>query len=188
MFTGISWLFNLQTHQPDSQKLWITCMQHLWFHQTVDPRQYQHILTLCWCVWQKLMRITIGTYLEGMFFKSLGFVVSKSSNLDYTTWILGLHVAQLRVIFALPEHLRHPHLPNRLTYIDWFTPFRTPHSNSSIFSVSRSERNHGPISEIIPLDSIVSSCHLIPRFGTKYLPAKWDSDSVLEQCKSFFFK
>ena len=41
-------------------------------------------------------------------------------------------------------------------------------------------------SEIITLDSNVCSCHLIPRYGTKYLPAKWDSDSVLEQCKSFF--
>jgi hypothetical protein len=105
------------------------------------------------------------------------------SNLDNP---IGLRVAQLRVIFALPEHLRHSHLPEKLAYVDWFTPFRTPHTDSGLFPVSRTSRNNGPISEIIPLDSIVSSCHLIPRFGTKYLPAKWDSDSVLEECKSFF--
>ena len=99
---------------------------------------------------------------------------------------IGLRVAQLRVIFSLPEHLRHPHLPNKLAYVDWFTPFRTPHLDSGLFPVSRTSRNNGPISEIIPLNSIASSCHLVPRFSTKYLPAKWDSDSVLEECKSFF--
>jgi len=105
------------------------------------------------------------------------------------TYLEGLRVAQLRVIFALPEgpeHLRHSRLPTRLAYIDWFTPFRAPHPDSGLFPVSRTSRNNAPISEIIPLDSILSSCHIIPRFGTKYLPAKWDSDSVLEQCKSFF--
>jgi hypothetical protein len=99
---------------------------------------------------------------------------------------IGLRVAQLRVIFALPEHLRHSHLPDKLAYVEWFTQFRAPHPDSGLLSVSRTSRNNGPISEIIPLNSIVSSCHLIPRFGTKYLPAKWDSDSVLEECRSFF--
>jgi hypothetical protein len=124
---------------------------------------------------------TIGTCLQGEYaVKSLAHVVS---NLDNA---LGLRVAQLRVIFALPEHLQHPLLPNKLAYVDWFTPFRIPHPDSGLFPVYRTSRNNQPISEIIPLDSIVSSCHLIPRFGTKYLPAKWDADSVLEQCKSFF--
>ena len=36
------------------------------------------------------------------------------------------------------------------------------------------------------IDTIISSCHLIPRFGTNYHPAKWDTDTVLEECKSFF--
>ena len=123
---------------------------------------------------------TRGTYLQGKFIKLLANDVSKLEN------ALGLRVAQLRVIFALPEHLRHPLLPNRLAYVDWFTPFRGPQPDSGLFSVSRTSRNNGPISEIIPLNSILSSCHLIPRFGTKYLPAKWNTDNVLEQCKSFF--
>ena len=106
-----------------------------------------------------------------------------SSNLVNTT---GLRVAQLRAIFSLPEHLRHPHLPNKLAYIEWFTPFRAPHLDSGLFSVTRASRNNGPDSEVIPLDSIISSCHLIPRFGTKFHPAKWDSDNALEECKSFF--
>ena len=123
---------------------------------------------------------TRGTWLEGKFIIFLGCVVSNCVNL------LGLRVAQLRVIFTLPEHLRHTHLPNKLAYIEWFTPFRAPHPDTGLFPVSRSSRNNGPVSEIIPLNSIVCSCHLIPRFGTDYQPAKWDSDTVLEECKSFF--
>ena len=123
---------------------------------------------------------TRGTYLEG---ESIYLLTRVVSNLNNT---LGLRIAQLRVIFALPEHLQHPLLPNKLAYVEWFTPFRAPHPHSGLFLVSRSSRNNEPISEIIPLDSIVSSCHLIPKFGTNFLPAKWDSDSVLEECKSFF--
>jgi hypothetical protein len=95
-------------------------------------------------------------------------------------------VAQLRVIFTLPEHLRHPRLHNKLAYVEWFTPFRAPHPDSGLFPVSRASQNNGPVSEVIPVDSIVSSCHLIPKFGTKFHPSKWDSGNVLEECKSFF--
>jgi hypothetical protein len=90
------------------------------------------------------------------------------------------------VIFTLPEHLQHSRLPNKLAYVEWFTPFRAPHSDSGLFPVTRASRNNGPVSEIIPLNTIVSSCHLIPRFGMNYHPAKWDTDTVLEECKSFF--
>ena len=102
---------------------------------------------------------------------------------------IGLRVAQLRAIFTLPEHLRHSHLPDKLAYVELFTPFRAPHSeisDSGLFPITRASRNNEPVSEIIPLNSIVSSCYLIPRFGTKYHPAKWDSDTVLEECKFFF--
>jgi len=44
-----------------------------------------------------------------------------------------------------------------------------------------------PVSAIIPLDSIVCSCYLTPKFGMTYHPAKWTSAEVLEECKSFTF-
>ncbi|KAF8810333.1 hypothetical protein BYT27DRAFT_7281682 [Phlegmacium glaucopus] len=111
-----------------------------------------------------------------------------SNNNQHTkgTCLEGLRVAQLRAIFSLPEHLQHPHLPIQLAYIEWFTPFRAPHADSGFFPLTRASQNNGLVAEIIPLDRIVSSCHLMPRYGTKYHPAKWDSDTVLEECNSFF--
>ena len=123
---------------------------------------------------------TKGTCLEGACFIQL-FIGIVSNE-----FAVGLRVAQLRVIFSLPEHLHHSCLPTQLAYIEWFTPFRAPHADSGLFSLTRTTRNNGPLTEVIPLNSIVSSCHLIPRFGTKYYPTKWDSNTVLEECKSFF--
>jgi len=125
---------------------------------------------------------TERTCLEGAWFIKLFVSIASVSH----EFAVGLRVAQLRVIFSLPEHLCHSCLPTRLTYIEWFTPFHAPHADSGLFPVTRTSWNNGPLTDIVPLNSIVSSCHLIPRFGTKYYPAKWDSDMVLEECKSFF--
>jgi len=101
------------------------------------------------------------------------------------TYLEGLRVAQLRVIFTMPEHLRTQNIPKRLAYIEWFTPFRAPNNDSGFYSVTRSHQNRTPSAAIIPIDSIVSSCHLIPKFGTKFHPARWDSAEILEECTSF---
>ncbi|KDR74234.1 hypothetical protein GALMADRAFT_70686, partial [Galerina marginata CBS 339.88] len=102
------------------------------------------------------------------------------------TYLEGLRIAQIRVIFSLPHHLRTPGLPVNLAYIEWFQPFRAPHADSGMYLVTRATRNHAPASDIISLDKIVSPCYLIPRFGTKYHPAHWDNTTILEECKSFF--
>jgi hypothetical protein len=38
---------------------------------------------------------------------------------------------------------------------------------------------------IIPVDTILCSVHLIPRFGP-VTPSEWSSSTVLEQCNTFF--
>ncbi|KAN0118039.1 hypothetical protein V8E52_005626, partial [Russula decolorans] len=38
---------------------------------------------------------------------------------------------------------------------------------------------------IIPVESIICSVHLFPRFGPQ-CPRDWDSFSVLEQCNTFY--
>ncbi|EPQ52435.1 hypothetical protein GLOTRDRAFT_12960, partial [Gloeophyllum trabeum ATCC 11539] len=66
-----------------------------------------------------------------------------------------------------------------LAYIEWFTPFRSQDHDLHLFSVSRSTRNGRPNAQIIPLDDIFRSCHLIPKFGTSVSP-EWSSENVLE--------
>jgi hypothetical protein len=99
--------------------------------------------------------------------------------------VLGLRVAQLRLIFTMPDHLCTPKMPKRLAYIEWFTHFRAPNADSGFHSVSRSHQNRMPSAAIIPIDSIVSSCHLVPKFGTKFHPARWDSSKILDECTTF---
>ena len=123
---------------------------------------------------------TKGTWLEGKLHVFPPFL-----NFLTTVWP-GLRVAQIRVIFAVPAHLRRPLIPSHLAYIEWFTHFRSPNSDSRLHSISRSYRNNSPVAEIIPITTIVSSCYLTPKFGTKYHPARWDTENILEECKSFF--
>ena len=59
IFTSISPSFNLQTQMLGFLCLWSVSVPHPQFQQKVDQRQYQHILILCWCVLQTLMRISI---------------------------------------------------------------------------------------------------------------------------------
>ena len=99
--------------------------------------------------------------------------------------MIGLRVGQVRLIFALPDYLRGRDLPKYHACIEWFNAFRAPGPDSQLFSVTRSHRNNAPVTEILPLDFIVSSCYLTPRFGTTYHPARWSSSDVLQECKSF---
>jgi hypothetical protein len=98
----------------------------------------------------------------------------------------GLQIAQVRLIFDLPEHLRQPGMPHRLAYVEWFTPFRGPHADSRLYSVTHASRNRRPAIEIIPVEHIVRSCHLIPHFGA-HCPRSWTSRNVLETAGSFYY-
>ena len=102
-----------------------------------------------------------------------------------TVWP-GLRVAQIQVIFAVPADLCQPLIPSHLAYVEWFTHFQSPNPDSCLHSVNRSYCNNSPAAEIIPITSIVSSCYLTPKFGTKYHPARWDTENILDECKSFY--
>ncbi|GLB46021.1 putative zn-finger domain-containing protein, partial [Lyophyllum shimeji] len=103
------------------------------------------------------------------------------------TALHGLRVAQVRAIFVLPKHLRAQLLPHRLAYIEWFKPFRAANLNpdSKLYSVSRSVRHQAPVAAIIPLEDIVSSCHLSPKYDTRHHAGSWTTDIALEVCKTF---
>ena len=87
--------------------------------------------------------------------------------------------------FLIYMYLRGHDLPQYHTCIEWFNPFRAPNANSKFHSVTRSHHNNAPITEIVPLASIVSSCYLTPKFGMTYHHARWSSADIVEECKFF---
>lgn len=109
------------------------------------------------------------------------------------TPIPGRRIAQIRVIFSIPEKVRqqlfHPGVmvPRHLAYVEWFTGFpATPDPNHLMYKVSRCILDDGSyLASIIPVANIFQSVHLLPKFG-RAAPRDWSSSNVLEQCKTFF--
>lgn len=100
-------------------------------------------------------------------------------------------VAQLRVLFTLPSTIDDSSNPPLLAYVEWFTPFRRTKRNRGTFlyKVSCVYDDQGNYqAEVIPADSIIRSCHLLPVFGKigERSPF-WKSDNVLDRCEHFFF-
>jgi hypothetical protein len=77
-------------------------------------------------------------------------------------------------------------LPSHLAYIEWFTPIPArPEPKHQMYKVSRSLVNGRRNASIIPVDSIICSVHLFPRFGPD-LPQDWNSFTVLDKSHSFY--
>ncbi|KZT23234.1 hypothetical protein NEOLEDRAFT_1149515 [Neolentinus lepideus HHB14362 ss-1] len=75
------------------------------------------------------------------------------------------------------EHVRGTALQ---AYVEWFTPFSAVDPTTKMHSVSRSTRNGHRNTEVITMDHIVGSCHLIPKFGTK-VDLRWTAENVLDE-------
>ena len=97
------------------------------------------------------------------------------------------------MVFQIPNRVNQdifPELatppPTYLAYVEWFTPLTaTPDPKHRMFRVARLIRNKQRCAEIVPVDSFVSSIHLLPRFGP-LTHREWSSFTVLEQCQSFY--
>ncbi|EIN11500.1 hypothetical protein PUNSTDRAFT_33358, partial [Punctularia strigosozonata HHB-11173 SS5] len=97
----------------------------------------------------------------------------------------GLQAAQVHAIFDLPQYFIRSSARVRLAYIQWFRPFNGPDEPSGMFTATRAMRGGQPVGEVIPLDRIAGSCHLIPQFGTK-TDTSWTREAVLTQCKRVY--
>ncbi|KAK0458986.1 uncharacterized protein EV420DRAFT_1629457 [Desarmillaria tabescens] len=107
--------------------------------------------------------------------------LDKKQDLDLLG-VNGLHVAQVRAIFNLPEELGS--FPHPLAYVKWFTPLWRVDEHMQMFRVERSMWNHLRNASIIPITYISCSCHLIPYSG-RIMDPTWTSESAMEKCKSF---
>ena len=107
--------------------------------------------------------------------------------------ILGYRIAQLKVIFSIPNRAKAQlfpanHLsPQYLAYIEWFTPFtNSPQSNHLLYRIKRALSPNGKrLASIVPLQSIRWSIQLFPSFGP-VAPREWTSSNVLDLCPLFY--
>jgi hypothetical protein len=76
--------------------------------------------------------------------------------------------------------------PKHLAYVEWFTHIpATPDPKHGMYRVSRLMVDGQRSASIIPLDLIMCSIHLIPRFGPA-IPQEWNCFTVLEECNTFY--
>ena len=76
--------------------------------------------------------------------------------------------------------------PTYLAYIEWFSALSArPDPKHLMYRISRSTTDGCRSAEVIAVDSIVCSVHLIPRFGPS-TPQDWNSFTVLDQCHTFY--
>ncbi|KAJ7060041.1 hypothetical protein C8F01DRAFT_1210503 [Mycena amicta] len=108
------------------------------------------------------------------------------------TGTTGYQVAQIRVVFQLPQRVLASLFPDGaeparyLAYVEWFSPFaRAPEPNHLMYKLTRSEKNGARLASVIPVQNIRRSIHLLPKFGP-VANLMWKSSNVLEECKVFF--
>ncbi|KAF8257271.1 hypothetical protein EI94DRAFT_1759519 [Lactarius quietus] len=105
----------------------------------------------------------------------------------------GHQIAQVRVVFQIPNKVilnvfpsSDTTIPSHLAYVEWFSPLlSTPDENSLLYRVSRLIHCGRRHSAIIPVERIMCSVHLLPRFGPA-APQDWKSFSVLNKCNTFY--
>jgi hypothetical protein len=97
--------------------------------------------------------------------------------------ITGLRVARVRAIFNLP--LQFGQLPHPLAYIEWFTALGQLDRVTGMYSIRHSTRHHRPNAEIIAVDRIVRSAHLMGKSGQE-INRNWTTSNVLEKAEIFW--
>ncbi|KAI5992962.1 hypothetical protein EDD15DRAFT_2167664 [Pisolithus albus] len=92
-------------------------------------------------------------------------------------------VAQVRVVFKLPDHLGT--YPYPLAYVECFTALQRRDPVSGLYVITRSTCNHSRNVSVISVDRIIRPCHLQARCG-KEISRDWTAASAIEKANSFY--
>ncbi|KAJ7307752.1 hypothetical protein DFH08DRAFT_720062 [Mycena albidolilacea] len=108
---------------------------------------------------------------------------------------IGTRVGRVKVLFRLLEKLDdNTPVPTNwpttcFAYVEWFSPFKSRHDdNHEMYSISALPRRANGTSNgsIIPLTDIRQTCQLFPKFGRDNVDPGWTTDTVLDNCTSFY--
>lgn len=123
---------------------------------------------------------------------NMAFKVSRlhqTSRRDLTSLDTDLRVAQVRVVFRLPDppDPRFQSLQSKhLAYVEWFSPFRAlPEPHHGFYKLTRDPQLEHRQGEVIEVSRIRQSIQLFPCFSGSWR-VSWNSDNVLERCDTFF--
>lgn len=96
-------------------------------------------------------------------------------------------MAQIRLLFRLPDEFGPQLSGSLLAYVHWFKPLRTPVPNLGFYSVSFSSVNHRQRASVISISDIVRTCHLIPQFGnSRATDLGWTAATVHQDATVFY--
>ncbi|KAH9021250.1 hypothetical protein EDB85DRAFT_1871988, partial [Lactarius pseudohatsudake] len=71
-------------------------------------------------------------------------------------------------------------------YVEWFSTLSaTRDVKNLMYKVTRSMHSGQRRAAVIPVQSIIGSVHLLPRFGP-ITPPDWNCFTVLDHCSSFY--
>ena len=106
---------------------------------------------------------------------------------------VGLRVAQVRVIFKIPEEhcvtlFGKDSTPmGHLAYVEWFSVPKPQDrdQHSRMYRIKRSQTDGVRHTAIVKVDSLIRSCQLFPRFGPEADRA-WFPENVLDLCSEFY--
>ncbi|KAH9168125.1 hypothetical protein EDB89DRAFT_1889949 [Lactarius sanguifluus] len=105
----------------------------------------------------------------------------------------GHRIAQLRVVFQLPKKVisdlfpfPDTSIPTHFAYVEWFSTLSaTRDVKNLMYKVTRLMHCGRRRAAVIPVQSIIGSVHLLPRFGP-ITPPDWNCFTVLDRCSSFY--
>src|ERR1700733_9757889 len=97
--------------------------------------------------------------------------------------ITGLRVARVRAIFNLPPQFGQ--LPHPLAYVEWFTALGQLDRVTGMYSIRHSTCHHRPNAEIIAVDRIVPSAHLMGKSGRE-INCNWTTSNILQKAEVFW--
>ena len=110
--------------------------------------------------------------------------VSEVDDVEDQQVMRGMLVARVLLFFSYCDPRLGQEVPCAL--VNWFVPASdTPHSATGMWVVSPEVQRGMPTLEVIHLDTIVRGAHLLPQYGTGFLPENFSYQDALDAFKSY---